>query len=195
MNVSDMPMMECGHRANAIGTPAGESDPRPSCVICSCLKTAENPPNLVGRMARCDYVNCGSERPSTDDLAFFEYKGEGSEQSRLMCANCAFRIDAHWPRWKATISLDRNWYKKGRIVDTTSREYYAPDRAEAEGRFAQRELTFFTSQTHDPNSRVYGGEIVSVEKVPTTIKGVCKKFVPHGAYDFDKFYCGCRGWD
>lgn len=28
------------------------------------------------------------------------------------------------------------------------------------------------------------------------LKGnVCEHFEPHGAYDFDLFYCGCRGWD
>ena len=26
-------------------------------------------------------------------------------------------------------------------------------------------------------------------------EGVCKGFVPHGAYEFDRYYCGCRGWD
>lgn len=24
---------------------------------------------------------------------------------------------------------------------------------------------------------------------------VCLTFVPHGPYDFDKYYCGCKGWD
>ncbi len=23
----------------------------------------------------------------------------------------------------------------------------------------------------------------------------CMRFEPHGAYEFDSFYCGCRGWD
>jgi hypothetical protein len=26
-------------------------------------------------------------------------------------------------------------------------------------------------------------------------EGVCPGFEPHGAYEFDTFYCGCRGWD
>jgi hypothetical protein len=25
--------------------------------------------------------------------------------------------------------------------------------------------------------------------------GKCKGFEPRGAYEFDSFYCGCRGWD
>jgi len=24
---------------------------------------------------------------------------------------------------------------------------------------------------------------------------ICKNFVPHGIYDYDIYYCGCRGWD
>jgi hypothetical protein len=23
----------------------------------------------------------------------------------------------------------------------------------------------------------------------------CRQFHPHGPYDYDLFYCGCRGWD
>ena len=23
----------------------------------------------------------------------------------------------------------------------------------------------------------------------------CTNFEPHGAYEFDRYYCGCRGWD
>jgi hypothetical protein len=23
----------------------------------------------------------------------------------------------------------------------------------------------------------------------------CKTFEPHGAFEFDEYYCGCRGWD
>ena len=26
-------------------------------------------------------------------------------------------------------------------------------------------------------------------------EGKCKGFEPHGAYEFDSYYCGCRGWD
>lgn len=24
---------------------------------------------------------------------------------------------------------------------------------------------------------------------------VCNNFIPRGAFEFDSFYCGCRGWD
>jgi hypothetical protein len=26
-------------------------------------------------------------------------------------------------------------------------------------------------------------------------KQVCYNFVPHGAFEFDSYYCGCCGWD
>ena len=26
-------------------------------------------------------------------------------------------------------------------------------------------------------------------------KQVCKNFEPHGAFEFDSYYCGCYGWD
>jgi hypothetical protein len=26
-------------------------------------------------------------------------------------------------------------------------------------------------------------------------EGLCAGFEPHGAYEYDTFYCGCRGWD
>lgn len=32
-----------------------------------------------------------------------------------------------------------------------------------------------------------------VSKTPP--KGMCSSFEPHGAWDYDKYYCGCFGWD
>lgn len=32
-------------------------------------------------------------------------------------------------------------------------------------------------------------EITNVEN------GSCSNFTPHGAYEYDSYYCGCRGWD
>jgi hypothetical protein len=26
-------------------------------------------------------------------------------------------------------------------------------------------------------------------------RGKCEAFVPHGSYEYDDFYCGCRGWN
>lgn len=27
------------------------------------------------------------------------------------------------------------------------------------------------------------------------LRHVCEHYEPHGAHEFDLFYCGCRGWD
>lgn len=51
---------------------------------------------LEGRTARC---TCGHSRPSTDSLslAFFEYRGPGSESATDVCKNCAYHRVAHTP--------------------------------------------------------------------------------------------------
>lgn len=77
------------------------------------------------RQARCP--SCKTERPSSPELPFFEYRGPGSSAATDACANCCYYDVAH------------------------------------EGPRA--------------NSRI------------------CDSFVPHGAWDVDLFYCGCRGWD
>ena len=76
----ELPMMKCGHRAQ--GTTMGTD--LPVCVICvgispGATEVDESPPNLEGRRARC---SCGVNRPSTEHLAFFEYKGPGSRFDR-----------------------------------------------------------------------------------------------------------------
>ena len=32
-------------------------------------------------------------------------------------------------------------------------------------------------------------------KPPHLVKNVCDEFTPHGAFEFDGFYCGHTGWD
>jgi hypothetical protein len=32
-------------------------------------------------------------------------------------------------------------------------------------------------------------------KAKHLVSRVCDHFEPHGAYEFDSYYCGCRGWD
>jgi hypothetical protein len=68
------PLMMCGHAANA--THNGD----PACVICvgidpGALVIDASPPDLTGRLAKCSY--CGSERPSSTDLPFFEHRESG----------------------------------------------------------------------------------------------------------------------
>jgi hypothetical protein len=56
--VTEHPMMECGHAANAVcNAKSGVKydPPIPSCVICSCIEIAKTPPSLNRRKAKCDY--------------------------------------------------------------------------------------------------------------------------------------------
>lgn len=119
-------MMKCGHAANS------RSNGKPSCVICAGITPdayiVANAPNLEGRFAKCF---CGKTEPSSTDLAFFEFRGEGSERAKKQCQNCSYYEIAH---------------------------NYPP---------------------------VAGQKNVAI----------CHRFSPHGAFEFDDFYCGCRGWD
>ena len=120
------PMMRCGHAANGIcNSKAGVkySPGIPSCVICSCINIATQEFDLTNRKARC--CSLESERDSSLDLAFFEYRGPGSKQSIESCANCGYYEVAH---------------NKPKIKS-------------------------------------------------------CGAFKPHGAYGYDLYYCGCKGWD
>ena len=122
------PMMECGHAANAT-----DGDGKPCCVICAGIharsSTPVAAPDLTGRSARC---TCGRTVPSSTDLAFFEFRGEGSKAAKETCAKCHYNIVAHPPR----------------------------------------------------NPKPYAGAPFEH----------CV-FEPKGAWEFDSYYCGCRGWD
>ena len=39
--------------------------------------------------------------------------------------------------------------------------------------------------------------LAKITREPVTVieRGICEGFQPHGEYEFDGFYCGCRGWD
>jgi len=86
-------MMECGHAANAT------TDGEPCCAICAGIDAgwnvvAENPPDLTGRMARC-YCDRDPVPSDPDRLAFFEYRGEGSDFATNGCAVCRFSKIVH----------------------------------------------------------------------------------------------------
>lgn len=80
-----MKMMKCGHSSN--GLRKLDSGDVPCCVICSCIDVVETP-DFTGRIARCFYYGketrrnecskcgkvCNCEQPSSENLAFFEYK-------------------------------------------------------------------------------------------------------------------------
>lgn len=48
--------------------------------------------DLTNRIAKCD---CGMEMPSSTDLAFFEYRGEGSYIATHSCKVCRYQDLAH----------------------------------------------------------------------------------------------------
>lgn len=50
-------------------------------------------PDLTGRVASCAY--CGKEEPSSEELAFFIYRGPGSSYATDLCVKCRYRRMAH----------------------------------------------------------------------------------------------------
>ena len=80
-------LLACGCRAMAV------SDGRPSCPVHDTTEVAQEQPNLTGREAVC---GCGTRRPSSLDLAFFEYCGPGSRDAVGMCV-CGYADVAHDP--------------------------------------------------------------------------------------------------
>lgn len=126
-------LMSCGcagmakHNDTHDGLEAGH----PSCLTHMSAKAActpANAPNLEGRFAKCT-SRC-QLRPSSVDLAFFEYLGPDSPASKQNCAQCGYYESAH----RGDGDRPRN-------------------------------------------------------------QNVCLIFRPHGTYEFDRYYCGCRGWD
>jgi hypothetical protein len=115
-------MMKCGHSANAKINVNGEYVQ--GCTFCSETEPAMKMPDLTNRIASCSM--CNNKQPSTNyvNLAFFEFKGEGSSKGKIACKNCNYYESAH-----------------------------------------------------------------GLSHVP------CKEFTPKGAFEFDEYYCGCRGWD
>jgi hypothetical protein len=77
-------MMACGHADNA--TAKRTDGDIPACVICGTTEVAESTPNLEGREARC---SCGSKVTSRITLAFFEFRGEGSNRGMTTCIECS----------------------------------------------------------------------------------------------------------
>jgi hypothetical protein len=108
-------VMTCGHAANGYRTmPDGEI--LSACVICSCTTLAPDQPDLTDRMARCTYYGtapsprlrnqgycptrtkedrtCRCEKPSSNNLWFFEYRGPGGSAEKK-CAVCRYYAVAH----------------------------------------------------------------------------------------------------
>jgi hypothetical protein len=184
------PMMGCGHAANAT------SNGKPCCVIC-----LEDPksrqivegPDLTGRMAKCSYGDTTVK--SSTNLAFFKYKGDGSQESLNKC-ECGYWFIGHLPYWEARIKVVRRWFKIENNEDVTSRRFHATK--ETKDAEAEIKADFFRAQmgeSHREETRVKSVEILDV--LPTYLPGgrACKKFTPVGPQEHDEYYCGCHGWD
>jgi hypothetical protein len=83
------PLMKCGCAAQGVLSAKGGvkfDPPIPACVVHDCYEMADSVPDLTGRMADCDYRPDGhATKPSSFDLAFFEFRGEGSREATEIC--------------------------------------------------------------------------------------------------------------
>ncbi len=208
----DMPMMACGHRANSMGTPAGETESRPACVICSCFIIASSPPDLTGRRARCHHYGqpthrsechwrgdrdgvCYCEQPSDAPLPFFEYLGPSSFTAAAKCV-CGLYERPHWPPWELVVLVDRNWFKCGRIDFKRTATLYARTQEEANDAAEAKRVEFLNWNGLDggtEDTKIFGARIRLLRRIRRTVK--CPEFQPLGAAEFDSFYCGCHSWD
>ncbi len=125
---SDRIILKCGCAANTKIKSMGGVTYSPmidGCGVHRCIEPAEAAPDLTSRTSLCAY--CREEAPSSKDLPFFEFRGEGSSEATDIC-QCRYHRIAHG-------------------------------------------------------------------KPPKPGVKVCGEFSPRGAVDYDRHYCGCRGWD
>lgn len=183
-------MMACGHAANAT------SNGKPCCVICHGdpkSRQVVTEPDLTGRVAKCSYGDKTTK--SSTSLPFFEYLGEGSETAKQKC-KCGYRFNAHLPFWEASIKVVRRWFDIENHEELVSRRFHAKreDRIDS----AQKEADKFRammSEGHRAETRVKSVELLKVESSYVDGLCKCKKFEPIGAQEYDRYYCGCHGWD
>jgi hypothetical protein len=92
------PMMKCGCAAAGVMRSKGGvtyDPPIPSCITHSCTELADTQPDLEGRIAQCAYSPSGhAPKPSSPELAFFEWRGAGSPNATTKC-KCGMSIVAH----------------------------------------------------------------------------------------------------
>lgn len=194
-------MLRCGCAAHA-RKKVGE-DWVPSCVVHDCIEQVATP-ILDGRIARCD---CGNTRQSSPTLPFFTFQGDGSPKATDEC-KCGAIERLHRPYWEARFKITRRWFKIERYEESRTEGIHAVDEEEAKAwadaharRFKQMgEGKMFNSQTQQYEeglTRVYSVDLLSLKRMPAPkyhIK-VCGEFRPAGAAQYDRFYCGCRGWN
>ncbi len=85
-------LMTCGCMAQTAYKGA-EHGSVPICFVHGCVEVSKMIPDLSGRMAYCG-ADKHKGKPSSLDLAFFEYHGEGSRRAQEIC-NCDYAEVAH----------------------------------------------------------------------------------------------------
>jgi hypothetical protein len=135
--------------------------------------------DLTGRMAKCAYGD--TIKPSDPKvLAFFEYRGEGSYDAEHMCKHCPYHEKAHrffpyyYPGCCPNCNEDALWYL-GEPNESDPLSAYEWGCYVCKG-------VFFPEQLDRGQPK----------KNPTYVP---HEFEPHGPYEYDRFYCGCHGWD
>lgn len=194
-------MLKCGCAAHARKKVGDEWVP--SCVVHDCIAQVVAP-SFDGRMARCD---CGKLQPSSVELPFFQYQGEGSPEATEKC-KCGAIERLHLPHWEAKIKVVRRWFKIERSESTHTESIHASTEEEAKlwsDAHMQRwwkmgDGKMFNSETREYEAgltKVFEVTLLSLKRTPAPryhIK-VCGDFKPSGAAQYDRFYCGCRGWN
>jgi hypothetical protein len=131
-------------------------------------------PHLTGRQAKCAYGD--TIKPSDSKvLAFFEYMGEGSADAENMCKHCAYHRNAHrfFP-----------YYNPGNCPNCNEDALsYLGGVAHMWG-CSNCTVAFTDSEVRK-----------SRKPTPKNPSYTPHKFEPHGPYEYDRFYCGCHGWD
>lgn len=161
------PLMTCGCRAQGTHTDRVHGEV-PCCVVHSCTEVKAEP-DLAGRTARCScgktFASDASDAP-WEYLPFFEFRGPGSPAATEKCKVCRYHEVAHEPR-RCTRCDGSGVYPHSAGITHGTR---CP-RCDGTGTTAPAAFM-----------RGAGGHGVH-------------DFEPHGAWDTDIFYCGCRGWD
>jgi hypothetical protein len=187
-------LMKCGCVAAGVMSARGGKKfepPIPCCIVHNCIEPAEEVPTLDGRMARC---GCGKKEPSSYNLPFFEYRGDGSRAATETCV-CGYNRTPHWPAWQASIRVIRRWFKIERDDSIVTKGFFAPDEEIAK-LVAEKHADFFRDQKHNKDTEVFEATVTEIRpsKKDRNSK-VCNEFRPKGEHEFDRYYCGHAGWD
>lgn len=106
----DIKLLKCGCAAQALVYINGTKNPPvPGCGLHGCVDVVDTP-DLNHREARC---MCGKKEASSVDLAFFEYRGNGSRYAQTTC-KCGFGDMAHTQEvWDRNPHVCKNFNPRG----------------------------------------------------------------------------------